>query len=105
MTGYVITADLDPENNHLKATAAVTLTAVEDLTSVAPLNSTTACTLPPSLNPITGQTLTSEPDSPERFHPRHIALNTPLFQRHIHHLHFHLRGHSEGRRDQPRRRH
>ncbi len=33
ITGYVITADLDPATNRLSATAAVTFTALEDLTS------------------------------------------------------------------------
>jgi hypothetical protein len=33
VTGYVITADLDPAVHHLTATAAVTFTALEDLTS------------------------------------------------------------------------
>ena len=33
ITGYVITADLDPAVNHLTATAAVTFTALEDLTA------------------------------------------------------------------------
>ncbi len=33
ITGYVITADLDPATNKLSATAAVTFTALEDLTS------------------------------------------------------------------------
>ena len=33
ITGYVITADLDPATHHLAATAAVTFTALEDLTS------------------------------------------------------------------------
>ncbi|HZY63366.1 MAG TPA: M1 family aminopeptidase [Edaphobacter sp.] len=32
ITGYVITADLDPATHHLAATAAVTFTALEDLT-------------------------------------------------------------------------
>ncbi len=32
ITGYVITADLDPATNHLTATADVTFTALEDLT-------------------------------------------------------------------------
>jgi Peptidase family M1 domain/Tetratricopeptide repeat len=32
ITGYVITADLDPATNHLAATADVTFTALEDLT-------------------------------------------------------------------------
>jgi len=32
ITGYVITADLDPGTNHLSATADVTFTALEDLT-------------------------------------------------------------------------
>ncbi len=34
VTGYVINADLDPASNKLSATAAVTFTALEDLTSV-----------------------------------------------------------------------
>jgi hypothetical protein len=33
VTGYVITADLDPAVHHLSATAAVTFTALEDLTN------------------------------------------------------------------------
>ena len=33
-TGYVITADLDPATNKLTATAAVTITALEDLTQI-----------------------------------------------------------------------
>jgi hypothetical protein len=33
ITGYVITADLDPAAHHLTATAAVTFTALEDLTA------------------------------------------------------------------------
>src|SRR5665213_2507548 len=33
VTGYVITADLAPAEHHLTATAAVTFTALEDLTS------------------------------------------------------------------------
>src|SRR3984885_8618183 len=34
VTGYVVNADLDPATNKLSATAAVTFTALEDLTSV-----------------------------------------------------------------------
>ena len=33
ITGYVINADLDPATNKLPATAAVTFTALEDLTT------------------------------------------------------------------------
>src|SRR5207248_2381495 len=33
ITGYVITADIDPATNHLAATAEVTVTANEDLTA------------------------------------------------------------------------
>jgi len=35
ITGYVITADIDPGSNHLAATADVTLTANEDLTTAS----------------------------------------------------------------------
>ncbi|NYF80458.1 M1 family aminopeptidase [Granulicella arctica] len=74
ITGYVISADLDPEANKLTATAAVTLTALEDLNTVTfELNNGLAIT---KLTDAIGKVLT-----PERLTTNstvRVPLNSPL---------------------------
>jgi hypothetical protein len=74
ITGYVISADLEPTTNQLTATAAVTLTALEDLNTVTfELNNGLAIT---KLTDASGKTLT-----PERLTTNstvRVPLNTPI---------------------------
>ena len=74
ITGYVITAELDPANTKLSATADVTFTALEDLTqAVFELNNGL------NINKITDATGTSL--NSERLTPNstvHVTLPTPL---------------------------
>jgi hypothetical protein len=88
ITGYAITADLDPASNHLTATADVTFTALEDLTQpVFELNN--------GLN-ITKLTEGSGPDlNAERLTTNstvHISLPTPLAKGSSHTFHFEYNG-------------
>ncbi len=74
VTGYVINADLDPATNKLSATAAVTFTALEDLTSVTfELNNGLQLTkLTDATNkPLQSERLTNNSTV-------HITLTTPL---------------------------
>jgi len=74
ITGYVITADLDPASNHLTATADVTFTALEDLTApVFELNNGLNIT---KLTDSKGAALNSERLTTNS--TVHVSLQTPL---------------------------
>jgi predicted negative regulator of RcsB-dependent stress response len=74
ITGYVITADLDPASNHLTATADVTFTALEDLTQpVFELNNGLNIT---KLTDASGTALNSERITTNS--TVHVSLTNPL---------------------------
>jgi predicted negative regulator of RcsB-dependent stress response len=88
ITGYVITADLDPASNHLTATADVTFTALEDLTQpVFELNNGLNIT---KLNEGSGPDLNAERLSTNS--TVHISLPTPLAKGSSHTFHFEYNG-------------
>jgi predicted negative regulator of RcsB-dependent stress response len=121
ITGYVITADLDPATNHLTATADVTFTALEDLTQpvfelnnglnitrIAEINapSATPAPAPPVLihtlrgakaftTPPANAALTDASLNSERLTTNstvHISLATPLAKGTSHTFHFEYNG-------------
>jgi aminopeptidase N len=88
ITGYVITADLDPATNKLTATAQVTFTALEDLTTATfELNNGLNIT---SLTDNAGKPLTSERISPNS--TVRITLPTPLAKGSSNTFHFEYSG-------------
>ena len=88
ITGYVITAELNPATNHLTATADVTFTALEDLTSpVFELNNGLNIT---KLTDATGAALNSERLSTNS--TVHVSLQTPIVKGSKNTFHFEYNG-------------
>jgi tetratricopeptide (TPR) repeat protein len=88
ITGYVITADLTPESNHLTATADVTFTALEDLTApVFELNNGLNIT---KLTDRNGTALNSERLTTNS--TVHVSLTTPLVKGSTNTFHFEYSG-------------
>jgi aminopeptidase N len=88
ITGYVITADLNPTTNHLTATADVTFTALEDLTQPTfELNNGLNIT---KLTGDSGAALNSERLTP--YSTVHVSLQTPLTKGSSHTFHFEYNG-------------
>ncbi|MDP9050127.1 MAG: peptidase M1 [Acidobacteriota bacterium] len=88
ITGYVITADLTPESNHLTATADVTFIALEDLTApVFELNNGLNIT---KLTDSKGSTLNSERLTTNS--TVHVSLSTPLVKGSTNTFHFEYNG-------------
>jgi tetratricopeptide (TPR) repeat protein len=88
ITGYVITADLDPASNHLTATADVTFTALEDLTQpVFELNNGLNIT---KLSEGSGPAINSERLTTNS--TVHISLPAPLAKGSTHTFHFEYNG-------------
>jgi hypothetical protein len=88
ITGYVITADLNPDTNHLTATADVTFTALEDLTQPTfELNNGLNIT---KLTDDTGTTLNAERLATNS--TVHVSLQTSLSKGSSHTFHFEYNG-------------